>query len=362
MTHSPTLAAATALIWCAACGGEEEQPLPLPPNPAHTACGMTVGHYWRGSPTKGSFPSSWKGSLDELHQLGMRRLVFTPLGQMETRQSVQVKDWPYYPREALAARIRLEAQYARQLGMKLMIKPHVLVATGKWVANLDPDPASGGWAAWFTSYEAFITNHARLAQQIGADYFCAGVELRRSIYDQPQRWREMLARIRKEFSGKWTYTAHFEEVEQVTIWNSLDAVGVAMFAPLSQSSNPTQAELQDGAAQWLARFEKVAQKFRQPLLITEVGFANREGTAREPWEWPSNLVNPRRTAAGDAQQAQGYRAIISTFGHSDQVEAMFWWKWFDDLTYLETSVGVGFNPRGLPAARVLESECAASTP
>jgi len=354
---SSRLLTALLLLLVAACGPEDDPGMPAP-NPAGSSCGMSFSNTWTGGPTNGRFsPDSFK-SLDELARLGIRQVTFLPVGWMETLRSTEVKDFPRWLRDTHMVQIRKNARRARELGMKVMVKPHVLVGTGKWVANVDPDKLWGGWGAWFKSYEAFITVWAELAEQVGADYFSVGTELRSSAYGQPQRWREMLTRIRKKFSGKWTYTAHFSAPEKITWWNHLDVIGVAMFGPLSDREHPSAWDLRAGAVGWLERYERLAHEYQLPLMLTEVGFANREGTAVEPWKWPSKLKDPKRTDEGDRQQRQAYEAIISTFGHSARVEAIFWWKWFDDPAHQETKVGVGFAPRGKPAEKALAAECA----
>lgn len=348
----------TAWLW-AGCGPEDDGPLGMPPpNPAGTSCAMSFDHIWSGGATTGGYSAQSEQSLEELHLLGIRAVTFMPTGWMETLRSVKIEDHPDRFLDTHVAQMRKDARKAKQLGMKLMIKPHILVGSGKWVANANPDQDRGGWAAWFASYETFIGFWARFAEQVGADYFCAGTELRRSALEQPQRWRAMLTRIRKSFSGRWTYTAHFDSPEKVTFWNHLDLVGVAMFGPLADHSYPTPAELKDSAEVWLDRYERLARKYQLPLMLTEVGFSNRARTAMEPWKWPSRLPAPEHSALGDLQQRQAYEAIISTFGHSPEVEALFWWKWFDDAAYQETREGVGFSPRGKPALEALRAECA----
>ncbi len=343
---------------CAGCGPEEDEPPATPtPNPAGTACAMSFDHIWSGGATSGGYSQQSAQSIEELHRLGIRSVAIMPTGWMKTLHSVKIEDHPDRFLDTNVTQMRRDARAAKLLGMKVMIKPHILVGSGKWVANADPDEDLGGWGAWFASYETFITFWARFAEQVGADYFCAGTELRSSVLDQPQRWRAMLNRVRRHFTGKWTYSAHFDTPEKVAFWNRLDMVGVAMFGPLTDHSYPTPVELEQNAAEWLERYERLARMYQLPLMITEVGFANREGTAFEPWKWPTKLPVPKRSALGDRQQRQAYEAIINTFGHSKVVEVMFWWKWFDNAAYQETAEGVGFSPRGKPALKALRAEC-----
>jgi hypothetical protein len=106
----------------------------------------------------------------------------------------------------------------------------------------------------------------------------------------------------------------------------------------------------------LDRYEAIAVAVNRPLVITEVGFGNREGAAYRPWEWPEDLSLATPTLEGERQQALAYKAIINTFGQSERVNAMYWWRWFTD-TYFESFLLFTFSPRNKLAEQMLRSAC-----
>lgn len=349
------LAATLSALLLGGCGADDEQLFRLE---QPVVCGMTLTQTWRGDAKTGAFFQQTDATVDGLSQLGLGAVVFNPIGWMDTRKSTRVRPYPGYPDQAHQLRMRADAARARQRGMSVMLKPHVLVATGRWVANLEPAAANGGWAAWFTSYRTFILDQARLAQQLGASHFSVGTELRRAALSQPQRWRRLVRDVRQIYSGQLLYSAHFDSVDQISWWDELDAVGINMFGKLSDADDPSRHELERGARQWLHEYEAVARRFRRPLVLSEVGYANRLGATVDPWEWPDKIKRVTRSAAGDQLQARAYAAILDTFGRSSVVQGIYWWKWFDDPAYFETKVGVGFSPKGLPAQQVLQRACA----
>jgi hypothetical protein len=140
----------------------------------------------------------------------------------------------------------------------------------------------------------------------------------------------------------------------------LDAIGINFYAPLSSKPSPSEAELRAGATEWLARYEKLAATAKLPILLTEVGYRNRVGTAATPHAWPEHVPDGR-TVAGDAEQAAAYAAILDTFGRSPSVTALYWWKAFSDPATGEEG-SAGFSPVGKPAARLLAARCRLTSP
>jgi hypothetical protein len=49
--------------------------------------------------------------------------------------------------------------------------------------------------------------------------------------------------------------------------------------------------------------------------------------------------------------------MVNTFGQSEHVEQIYWWKWFTNPATNEEGP-VGFSPRGKPAEAVLRDACA----
>lgn len=288
----------------------------------------------------------------------MKDVALTGFGWMRSLDAVEVQ-WQHPPPGGETEEaIRAAATAARAAGQTVMLKPHLWVRGGAWQAELRPAADAGGWVAWFGSYEAFIFAQADLATAIKSDWFVIGNELGSATAAAPDRWAALIAGVRKRYAGRITYAANWDEAERITFWPLLDAIGVNFYAPLSTKPAPTDAELRAGATVWLSRYEKLAAATGRPLLLTEVGFRNREGTAATPHTWPEHAPE-RRTPAGDAEQAAAYRAIFDTFGLAPSVKALYWWKAFSDPSTDEEGP-TGFSPIGKPAERVLTERCRAA--
>ena len=106
-------------------------------------------------------------------------------------------------------------QTAHSLGMRVVLKPHDHPISGAWVGTLAPSDVN----AWFASYQSFIYHYADLARQGGASQLVIGTELKTlsgSAYTS--RWQQIVASVRRRFSGKLTYAANYNEYQQVKFW------------------------------------------------------------------------------------------------------------------------------------------------
>jgi hypothetical protein len=318
-------------------------------------CGICYAHNWQQQGAHGYGSDTSARSLERLRGLGVAAVSLTDFGWMPSLEAVEVRWDPERGAGERLSTMAIEAKRARDAGMQVMLKPHLWVRNGAWQAKLAPDAAAGGWPRWFDSYEQFAVAHARWAESQQIDWFVIGTELGSATEADPARWRALIARVREVYRGRVTYAANWDEAERVPFWDALDAIAVNFYAPLAPAPGAGLDEMSAEARRWLVRYEALANRFGRPLLLTEVGFMNRPGTAVTPHLWPEHANDPA-SAAGEAEQATAYRAILETFGRSPQVAGIYWWKWFTDPATDEEGP-VGFSPAGRQAERVLEAWC-----
>lgn len=335
---------------------DEATPGPTAQLAPDVICGMNYVHAWQDDGVRGYGSEESASQLDELAALGVQSVAITTFAWMASVHDAQVHGIEDVGGGETAARMRAVAAQASERGLGIVYKPHLWIRRGAWRGDIDPDPSGGGWPAWFDSYEAWIVAQARLAEEVGADWFVVGVEFVSAVRHDPARWREIIAAVRDVYSGRVTYAANWDEVAEVPFWDALDAVGVQMFAPLTDLDDATPEQMREGAAEWLTHYEQVSRTVDRPLLLTEVGYMNRAGTTREPWVWPERLPAGDH-GEGDEEQAQAFAAVVTTFGRSEHVVGMWWWKWFTDPDTDEEGA-IGFSPRGRRAEAVLREACA----
>jgi hypothetical protein len=319
-----------------------------------STCGVSYAHDWFNGGNQGYGSERSLRSLRELRELGVTRISLTNFAFLESLTASRVFDMELRGGSERRADMLVDAQRARELGMEVMIKPHIWVRGGAWHGQLAPDD----WDQFWDEYTVFMLDNARMAQQAQAAWFVVGTELVTAVAQRPDRMRDLIAQVRAVFDGQLVYAANWDECERVEIWDAVDAIGVQMYAPIATVNDTSPERLRTMAAEWLARYEAVAVTFGKPLVLTEVGFVNRPGTAIEPHVWPEH-VEDVDTVAGEAAQAQAYAAIIEVFGQSGHVQAMYWWKWYTNPDTADEG-DVGFSPRGRTAEDVLRRACAQS--
>lgn len=319
-----------------------------------TSCGICFAHSYQSRGARGYGTNASNRSLTRLDSIGTGAISLTPFGY-QSITGTSIRSSENFPGGETSDALRTDIERAHEHGMVVMMKPHIWPAGG-WRGELAPNPGDGGWEAWFESYTAFMMHWARLAESTGTEWLVVGVELKTATLTETDRWRALITELRTVYSGHLTYAANWDEVSQVQFWDDLDAVGVQMFAPLADEGAPiTRDTVVEAANRWLTDFSRVADDVGKPLILTEAGVINREGSLVRPYEWPNDRSEVA-TEMGNTHQRWAYEAIAETFGAAENVIGIYWWKVFTDLNSNEEG-DVGFVPLDKPAEQVLTSIC-----
>ena len=95
------------------------------------------------------------------------------------------------------------------------------------------------WEAWFDNYRDYILAHARQAETAGADMFCVGRELDRTVLRREADWRELIRRRSAGvYHGPLTYSANFDTYRASGSGMPLDFIGVSAYFSLSDAARP----------------------------------------------------------------------------------------------------------------------------
>lgn len=221
--------------------------------------------------------------------------------------------------------IRHVVRQAHQLGFQVMVKPHVNLDDphlGRSEINFGQDTAA--WQAWFASYTRFITHYARLAQEVGAEYFVVGTELAGTV-DQTEQWRKIIGSVRQIYKGSLTYAAlSYREEYRISWWDALDAIGINAYYPLTLTTIPTLAQLKLGWTPAALLLESLSKRWNRPIIFTEIGYLSVDGANRAAGYWAMD-------GATDVQeQADCYQAVFEVFQDKPWWQGVFWWSWSVD--------------------------------
>ncbi|MEO1083484.1 MAG: hypothetical protein AAFY88_04520, partial [Acidobacteriota bacterium] len=197
------------------------------------------------------------------------------------------------------------ARRARAAGFYVLWKPHIWVSYDSWPGDIAMD-SDAEWRSWWRSYRRYILHHAILARFAGADLFSLGVELGKTVHREAE-WRHLIASVRRLDVSPLTYAGNWAgDYDQAPFWDALDVVGIDAYFPLSTDDDATDADLRRGARAIVDRLAADAERYQKPILLTEVGFAARQGAWVVPHKEGGDL--------SDAHQERAWKALLEALG------------------------------------------------
>jgi hypothetical protein len=231
----------------------------------------------------------------------------------------------FSPRPSWSGLAAIVAQ-AHEAGMRVMVKPHLELHSPRgappaqvWHNQIEMR-SERDWRRWLEGYERYLIAYAELARDAGADMFCVGRELDRSVLAREADWRRLIARVRTVFPGPLVYSANFDTYPRIAFWDALDFVGVSAYFPLSTAPSPTAEQLAAGWQRALEGLEATSRRFDRPVLLTEIGYPAVPSAAREPWREAD-------AAADTALQARCYEAALAALAGRPWLQGTFFWLW-----------------------------------
>ena len=288
--------------------------------------------------------------LDELQRLGVNWISVTPFGRLWSLSSTVIErdfEAPYEENQRAIERMIAQA-HAR--GMKVLLIPHLWVETGGWRGEIDPK-STAGWLRYQEAYRAFVLDWAAFSARAGADAFSIGVECKSWSGRFAPYWKSLIRAVRAQFQGILTYSANWDEAEQVVFWSELDLIGINAFYPLASHSGATYAEYLEGARRARDAVKKLSDANELPVLFVEVGYTTRRDAAIEPWLWPDDMTD---VVYDEHEQARALAAVLELFVPEPWFAGLFVWRYYADLDDVSQEHAWGFSPHAKPAERVLE--------
>ncbi|WP_426452647.1 glycoside hydrolase family 113 [Paenibacillus sp. S-38] len=208
--------------------------------------------------------------------------------------------------------VRWAIRRSKELGLRVCLKPVVNCADGTWRAHInffDMDvPCEPKWSDWFASYTRFILHYARIAEETGCELFCIGCEMVQT--DRREReWRQLIAEVRKVYSGPITYNCDKYQETHVSWWDAVDIISSSGYYPIGDWENQ------------LDRIEPVVRKHGKPFFFMEAGVPSREGSQHLPNDWGL------QGAPSEEVQEQYYEAMFGACDKRDWVLGFMLWDW-----------------------------------
>ncbi len=229
--------------------------------------------------------------------------------------------WNSSDRDIMAA-----VQHAHDKGIKVCMKPILNSGDGIWRAYIDfPDEDMEArevyWDTWFQSYGNFMKYYAELAGETGCEMFCVGCEMS-GTERKEAHWRELIAQIRRIYSGKLIYNTNHGRENMVKWFDAVDYIGTSAYFPVAKKEGATAEEMCLAWEPVKERMKALSEKFGKPVLFAEIGCRSARGCAKMPWDFMH-----RDLPHDEDEQAAFYDSCMKVFSGEAWFAGVFWWDW-----------------------------------
>jgi hypothetical protein len=296
------------------------EPTPARP-PGNFHRGMAVAHIHQSGLGYGTTTS--RGQLRKLVDMGISHVALTPFGYLPDIGGTRLVYGASMDRTLSDEGVVREAVAAKELGLKVCLKPHVWSNSfynGK-SSRADVDPGAGKWSEWFDNYAGFAEHYAKLATACEADLYVVGLEFLKATQKNPGAWGQIAKRCRAHYGGAITYGANwYREADDFSDWADFDVIGVNAYPPLGKDAS--SAGLQQAWRGYLKGIGSLSRKHGRDVILTEAGCRSVHRAFEEPWD------QGRSGKSAPEEQARVYEALLSCMGDAPFVKGLYFWKWF----------------------------------
>jgi hypothetical protein len=312
--------------------------------------GMTVGPIESSlQPGRGYGTPYSEALLDHLATMGVTWISITPFGRIWSLTSTEVYMDFEAPYEENRRSVREMIAQAHERGIRVLLVPHLWVWNESgWRGEIEPGSPEG-WRLYQASYREFVLAWAHDAALAGADAMSIGVECKSWSGRFGAFWYGLIDEIRAVFPGLLTYSANWDEAEDVIFWDRLDFIGVQAFYPLHWERGASYAQYLEGAARARDGLRALSEELERPVLFVEIGYTTRRDAAVEPWIWPDGMTD---VAYSEEEQARAMEALIETFAPEPWFAGYFVWRYYANLDDVSQEAIWGFSPHAKMAERV----------
>ncbi len=244
--------------------------------------------------------------------------------------------------------IRFAVKRAKKKGMKIMMKPMVVVPDYGWVGDFALETEED-WQTWEKNYETYILPLAKLSEELGVELFCIGTEYHQAVKLRSIFWGRLIDKVRAVYSGELTYAANWDNFEHVYFWRDLDYIGVDAYFPLTPEDTPSVELLRGAWKRYKDKLFEFSQFHGRPILFTEFGYRSINRAMWRQWE----LDEPYQDQTPNMEaQFNGYVAIFEEFWQESWFAGGFIWKWYTE----HNTAGGSANNRYTPQRKLVEEE------
>jgi hypothetical protein len=179
-----------------------------------------------------------------------------------------------------------------------------------------------------------------------------------------KKWRNLITRIRKIYSGVLTYDANHGREDKITWWDAVDIISISAYFPVGTDDvglaladdlskvPPSDSSVEAIKKRWQPieqRLKSISYQYNRPILFIELGVCSAKGFSAAPW----THHQPEAVYDGD-EQRRYYQATVETFWDQPWFMGYAWWAWLPHLYSPEDAkTHTGFCIYGKPAEKLV---------
>jgi hypothetical protein len=185
--------------------------------------------------------------------------------------------------------VRSVIAMAKDLGLSVVLKPHVTDQTGD--NRNDPDVATFLPSNFFPAWKAYLVRLGALATENNVDVICIGTELCGLDWRFRDSWVDLIAAVRESFAGQVTYDSMVQQwkvskdIKDVVFWDKLDFMSCSLYVSLTKDDNASVASLRakftNGSIgdipDTIAHLRSASEKFGKQIMGLEGGYPSVTG-------------------------------------------------------------------------------------
>ncbi|WP_422362305.1 glycoside hydrolase family 113 [Reichenbachiella sp.] len=246
--------------------------------------------------------------------------------------------------------IKQAIQLAHKSGLKVMLKPHLWVIGQGWAGDLEYT-SEEQLNQWKSSYATYILNFAQVAHELNVEMISIGTEIRQIAKTNDFYWIDLINRVRKIYSGPLTYSANWDNYENIPFWRELDYIGIDAYFPISESKTPSVEELIKNGSETKQEIRDFTNVYLKKVLFTEFGFKSQDYSTSGHWKQD----HKNKTVNIDGQ-ANAYKALFKLYWNEDWFLGGFAWKWHYKHKEAGGTSNQDFTPQNKLAEKILRNQ------
>jgi hypothetical protein len=286
--------------------------------------------------------------LNSIVQLNAKWVGIIPFGFLDKGKTTIRYDFEHQWWGERKKGIVRSIQIAKSKKLKVMLKPQLWIKD-QFVGDIDFTDSPKKWTLLEKNYTTFLLDFARIADSLDVDLLSIGCEFKKWVIKRPIFWNKLIVKIKSVYKGELTYSANWDNFEQVKFWSKLDYIGVDSYFPLSELKTPGIKVMNDKWRRIKPSLKKISNKHNRKVLFTEYGFRSVDSNVKETWD------SEKPGAVNQIAQKNAYEAMFSSIWKEDWFAGGFLWKWKADHVKAGGKTDNRFTPQNKLAEAVIRT-------